>query len=98
MKHHYYPFKLGEQYEKWEFDLEIINGEFIEGCDSYIYLRNLYLFDKKAEHVEMIFSMDILTAVYIKFDPIIFKTLINKREIINNYQFDIAKNILFYKR
>lgn len=89
---------LGEQYEKWEFDLEIINEEVLEGCDSYIYLKNLYLFDKKAEHVEMIFSMDILTAVYIKFNPIIFRFLINKREITNNYHLDIANSILFYKK
>ena len=41
--------------------------------------------------------MDVLIAVYIKFSPIIFKYLINSKEIINSYQLDIANNILFYK-
>ncbi|MCT3756077.1 hypothetical protein HZP31_11910 [Elizabethkingia anophelis] len=97
MRNVHYPFKLGEQYERWEFDLEILDEEVIDGCDSYIYLGNLYLFGEKAENVEMIFSMDVLIAVYIKFSPIIFKYLINSKEIVNSYQLDIANNILFYK-
>lgn len=91
-----YPFKLGEQYETWEFDLEIMDKERIEGCDSYIYLGNISLFGENAEYIEMIFSMDILIAVYIKFNPIIFRYLIKNKEIINNYKLDIANNILFY--
>ena len=30
------PFKLGMQYENWEFDLQL-EKERIIGCDSYIY-------------------------------------------------------------
>ncbi|OCW73223.1 hypothetical protein A4G24_16240 [Elizabethkingia anophelis] len=89
---------LGEQYEKWEFDLVILADDRLQGCDSYVYLRNLYLLGKKAEYVELIFSMDILIAVYIKFNIIIFSYLIKNSQIINNYQMDIANNILFYKR
>ncbi|MCT3945698.1 hypothetical protein HZQ28_12460 [Elizabethkingia anophelis] len=96
MKNVYYPFELGEQYEKWEFDLEIIYKERIKGSDSYIYLGNISLFGERAEYVEMIFSMDILTAVYIKFNPAIFKCLIKNREILNSYKLDIANNMLFY--
>lgn len=96
MKNLHYPFELGEQYEKWEFDLEIMDEERIAGCDNYIYLGNISLFGENAEYIEMIFSMDILTAVYIKFNPVIFRHLINNKEIINNYKLDTANNILFY--
>ncbi|MDV2443653.1 hypothetical protein CMV00_07580 [Elizabethkingia anophelis] len=98
MKNLHYPFELGEQYEKWEFDLVIVDEDRIKGCDCYFYLGTLSLFGEKAEHVEMIFSMDILTAVFIKFSPTIFRYLIKYNEIIENYQFDDTNNILFYKR
>ncbi|MDV3845788.1 hypothetical protein [Elizabethkingia anophelis] len=93
----YYPFKLGEQYEKWEFDLEILDKESRVGCDSYIYLRTLILFGERVEHVEMIFSMDILIAVLIKFNPSIFHFLICNMEILGTYQVDFINNILFYE-
>ncbi|WP_407482444.1 hypothetical protein [Elizabethkingia meningoseptica] len=97
MESFHYPFILGENYEKWEFDLEVLDKERIKGCDSYIYLEPVILYGERAEHVEMIFSMDILIAVLIKFTPSIFHFLISNIEILSAYQVDFINNILFYE-
>ena len=62
------PFKLGMQYENWEFDLEVEN-ERIVGCDSYIYSGkkfNKFLNYNKFQ-TELLFNLDILEAVIINF-------------------------------
>lgn len=63
------PFKLGMQYENWEFDLEVEN-ERIVGCDSYIYTGkkfNKFLNYNKFQ-TELLFNLDILEAVIINFN------------------------------
>ena len=40
MKKDKLPFKIGEDYENWEFDLEVCSYDKIKGFDSYIYLKN----------------------------------------------------------
>ena len=63
------PFKLGMQYDNWEFDLEVTKDR-IEGCDSYIYKGkkfNKFLNYSKYK-TELIFSLDILEAVLISFE------------------------------
>lgn len=60
------PFKIGMQYENWEFDLEVIQDR-IKGFDSYIYVGkrfNKFLNYSKYK-TELIFSFDILEAVLI---------------------------------
>lgn len=57
------PFKIGEQYENWEFDLDCCSQDRIKGLDSYIYIRDLIFLGVKVNYVELIFSLDILQAV-----------------------------------
>jgi len=62
------PFKLGMQYDNWEFDLEATE-ERIEYYDSYKYVGtelNKFL-HKRADETELLFSLDILEAVIITF-------------------------------
>ena len=62
------PFKLGMQYDNWEFDLEVIQDR-IEYYDSYKYVGaelNKFL-SKHADETELLFSLDILEAVVISF-------------------------------
>lgn len=62
------PFKLGMQYENWEFDLEL-KKERILGCDSYIYIGkkfNKFLNYNKFK-TELVFNLDILEAIIINF-------------------------------
>ena len=67
MNNYLLPFQLGEHYENWEFDLEILFVERIKGYDSYIYLKEIQLFDNKASYVELIFLFDILEFVLLIF-------------------------------
>ncbi len=62
------PFKLGMQYDNWEFDLEVINDR-IQGCDSYIYIGNKFnkFLNYSTDKTELIFSLDTLEAVLITF-------------------------------
>ena len=62
------PFEIGKEYEKWEFDLDIIEGEKLKACDSYYYRRRLSFGGVGADSVEMIFCLDILQIVIIKFN------------------------------
>ena len=39
-----FPFKLGSEYELYEFDLEVIEIERTKGLDSYLYLREIEFF------------------------------------------------------
>ena len=63
------PFKLGMQYENWEFDLEL-KKERIIGCDSYIYSGKKFnkFLDYSKFKTELIFNFDILEAVIITFE------------------------------
>lgn len=57
-------FQIGEQYEKWEFDLDILPIR-IKGYDSYKYIGlNNNIKHSKFEY-ELIFNLDVLEAVVI---------------------------------
>jgi len=60
------PFKLGMQYDNWEFDLEVTNDR-IQGCDSYIYTGKKFnkFLNYSTDKTELIFSLDTLEAVLI---------------------------------
>ena len=63
------PFKLGMQYDNWEFDLELAHDR-LQGCDSYIYIGkkfNKFLNYHKYE-TELIFNLDTLEAILISFE------------------------------
>ena len=63
------PFKLGMQYDNWEFDLEVTKDR-VKGFDSYIYTGrkfNKFLNYSKYK-TELIFNLDVLEAVLISFE------------------------------
>jgi hypothetical protein len=61
------PFSIGEQYENWEFELEIL-PERIKGYDSYLYVGNNFNLKKSKDKYELLFSLDVLVAVIIFFE------------------------------
>jgi hypothetical protein len=63
------PFKLGMQYDNWEFDL-VVTKDRVQGFDSYIYIGkkfNKFLNYSKYK-TELIFNLDVLEAVLISFE------------------------------
>jgi hypothetical protein len=67
-----FPFKIGSEYELYEFDLEVLEIERTKGLDSYLYLREIEFLGSKAKQVELIFSIDILQIVIIHLENITF--------------------------
>ena len=61
------PFQIGEQYEIWEFDLEVLAADKIRGYDSYYYTKDISFYGLKPARTELIFSLDILEAVILSF-------------------------------
>ena len=83
------PFLIGEQYENWEFELEILPDR-IKGMDSYKYIgKEIHKFlNYIPVQSELIFDLDILECVVLVFeDENIFSKLIN--ELL---QFDSLNN------
>ena len=69
MKNNFLPFQLGEQYELWEFDLEVA-GDRLKGYDSYTFIPSVESFGLfTTSSTELIFSLDILEAVILSFKP-----------------------------
>ncbi len=68
MNNFHYPFNLGEQYEKWEFDLELLGYERILGFDSYFYIKEVYFLGMHPKYVELLFCLDILKVVILTID------------------------------
>lgn len=68
MKQQKIPFKLGMEYENWEFELDLCTNRF-EYFDSYKYVGtglNKFL-NKYTDETELLFNLDILEAVIIIF-------------------------------
>jgi len=55
------PFKIGEQYEKWESELEIARNQ-IPGYDSY-FLSKEFKYSDSISQIELTFEMDILAVI-----------------------------------
>src|SRR5690606_25100908 len=69
MKKDKIPFKIGMQYENWEFNLDILPDR-IKGLDSYLNIDeslNTFL-NVHIDRTELIFSLDILEGVIITFE------------------------------
>ena len=62
------PFEIGEDYEKWEFDLEVIGKERLPMYDSYLYVGKIkkYL-NYLPQKTELIFHWDLLEIVILTF-------------------------------
>lgn len=67
MKNTFLPFQIGEHYENWEFDLEIVDDEIIKGFDSYIYIKEIVFLGAVPRYIELIFYLDILQVVVMTF-------------------------------
>ena len=66
MKKDQLPFRIGEDYETWEFDLIVLNYETIPFYDSYLYVGEVKKFlNILPDKTELIFSFDILELVII---------------------------------
>ena len=64
MKKDQLPFRIGEDYETWEFDLIVLNYETIPFYDSYLYVGEVKKFlNILPDKTELIFSLDILELV-----------------------------------
>ena len=63
------PFRIDEQYENWEFDLDVIENRF-KDYDSYKYtgIELNYFLDFSTQKVELIFSADYLVIVIVTFN------------------------------
>lgn len=68
MKNLELPFLIGEQYENWEFDLEVLDVERIKGYDSYIYIREIIFLGAIPRYVELIFLIDLLQIVIFNYE------------------------------
>lgn len=86
------PFKLGGQYENWEFDLEPIFIDRLKGYDSYIYLKEITVLDVIPKRVELIFNLDILSAVILQFNRKDF----NKLHMLEKIGFTKKDYYFFY--
>ena len=64
MKKNNLPFEIGEDYENWEFDLEVICKERVPMYDSYMYIGEIkkYL-NYLPQKTELIFHLDVLEIV-----------------------------------
>lgn len=95
------PFKIGEQYENWEFDLEPF--ETTKTYDRYQYFKSdqKKLFSIPIEKILLTFSLDILFQVEYQFSPNCFEPLKSKlieiltkgifREYENKLEFENEK-------
>ena len=76
------PFKIGMQYENWEFDLDIIETE---KYDKYRYNKNdiKMLFGFEIKEIFLTFDLDILFKVEILFNNKISLFLIENKYLNN---------------
>ena len=74
------PFKIGEQYEKWEFILDITKDK-ITGYDTYTISKEIYCSDSKSE-VELTFEMDILAVIRILCSRVLKDNLLKRNKNI----------------
>ncbi len=63
------PFKLGMQYDNWEFDLEVTKDR-VQGFDSYIYTGKKFnkFLNYSTDKTELLFRLDVLESVMLRFD------------------------------
>lgn len=98
MKNKHLPFQIGEQYEKWEFDLVVLNYETIPFYDSYMYVGDVKKFlNILPQKTELIFSLDILELVVITIntkDPREMGKLIDLMSKTFGDYFELAKEYL----
>lgn len=93
------PFQIGEQYEIWEFDLEVLAADKIRGYDSYYFIKEISFYGLKPAQTELIFSLDILEAVILSFEPLeisyeLRKTMVMQHKYSSTQDLEIAPKII----
>ncbi len=93
------PFLIGEQYEIWEFDLEVLAADKIRGYDSYYYTKDISFNGLKPVRTELIFGLDVLEAVILSFEPLeisyeLRKTLVMQHKYSSTQDLEIAPKII----
>ena len=85
------PFEIGQDYENWEFDLEIMDVERIPNYDSYLYIGEVKNFlNLFSDKTELIFYWDRLEVVIFTFFHIEMNTIEKIKNILKNkYHFPI---------
>ena len=83
MKKNKLPFQIGKHYEKWEFDLDYLEEEKIQGFDSYIYIWKKSFLNLVPHLIELLFELDILQVVIMNFEFESLEQLSNFRTILD---------------
>lgn len=83
MKNQLLPFQIGEQYEKWEFDLEPSDEERILGFDSYFHIRDLSFLGIIPIYAELVFCLDTLKVVIFTIDFETLEQLQNFKDVLD---------------
>lgn len=85
------PFEIGQEYENFEFDLEVLDIERIPNYDSYFYVGEVKKFlNYVSDKTELIFHWDRLEVVILTFLNIEMNTLENfKNDLKYKYHFPI---------
>lgn len=81
------PFKLGMQYDNWEFDLDITKDRVV-GYDSYIYIGRKFnnFLNYPTDETELIFSLDILEVVVLSFTSRNIKFYYELIKVVEKYK------------
>lgn len=79
------PFQIGEQYEDWEFELDILLDR-IKGYDSYKYIGEevKFFLNYLPDEIELIFNLDILECVLLVFKDLTEEQLENLKISVKN--------------
>lgn len=88
------PFKIGEQYEKWEFVLDITRDK-ITGYDTYTISKEFYCSDSKSE-VELTFEMDILAVIRILCSRVLKDNLLKSNKNIITLSCTRDNQVLYF--
>lgn len=75
MKTQFLPFQIGEQYENWEFELEVFSEERIDGLDAYHFLGKKPFLNVFPDNYELIFQIDLLVLVILKIETLVKQDL-----------------------
>ena len=87
------PFKIGEQYEKWESELEIARNQ-IPGYDSYN-LSKEFKYCDSIPQVELTFEMDILAVIRFLCSRVLKEKLLKSNKNIITLSCTRDKQVLY---
>lgn len=96
------PFKIGMEYENWEFELEILPDR-LKGYDSYIYIGKKFneFLNFSSDRTELIFNLDVLEVVIITFENknIQFYESLNQAitNLVMKSDFELKSNFVIQK-